>query len=46
MIERKMGVEVQTVEVSAAVRAAWMEASDFNVWTTRHRKCHVLNWIT
>lgn len=46
MLERKTGLVVQAVEVSAAVTAAWMEASDFNVWTTGHRKCHVLNWIT
>lgn len=33
-MQRKAGLVVQTVEVRAAVRAAWMEASGFNVWTT------------
>lgn len=46
MPERKRGPVLQTVQVSTAVTAAWMEGSDFNVWTTGHRKCHVLNWIT
>jgi len=46
MLEGKMGPAAQIVEASAALTATWMEASGLKVWTTGHRKCHVLNRIT